>query len=244
MNHPYELLADLVDGTLAEENLAGVQAHMDACAACRDDVAHASAGRAAARSLPRIDPPADLHRRVVAAAGGRGRGAPAWSRWAGGAAAAAVVAAVAIALPNLGDGGGNQVDVMEDAAGTTESRATAEGTTGAVDVPVAVQDLDYDEDGLKRLAGDTRANVLSGPESAPAADSADAATAVRCVSEASQGGATGRLTRLIQARFEGRDAYIAVYLERSGADQRPDLAAVWVAARDDCSLLSTAFSRL
>jgi hypothetical protein len=49
---------------------------------------------------------------------------------------------------------------------------------------------------------------------------------------------------LIEARFEGRAAYIAVYLEGPGADQEPDLAAVWVAARDDCSFLSLAFATL
>ena len=41
MNHPYEQLADLLDGTLDEETLAGVQSHLETCAACRDDVAHA-----------------------------------------------------------------------------------------------------------------------------------------------------------------------------------------------------------
>lgn len=30
MNHPYELLADLMDGTLDEGDLAEVQGHLDA----------------------------------------------------------------------------------------------------------------------------------------------------------------------------------------------------------------------
>ena len=70
MNHPYELLADLVDGTLDEGDLAGVQAHLDTCPACRDDVAHATAGREAARSLPQAAAPRGAARRVVVAAGG------------------------------------------------------------------------------------------------------------------------------------------------------------------------------
>ena len=52
MNHPHEQLADLLDGTLDEETLAGVQSHLETCASCREDVAHAAAGRDAARSLP------------------------------------------------------------------------------------------------------------------------------------------------------------------------------------------------
>ena len=61
MNHPYEQLADLVDGTLDEGHLAGVQAHLDTCAACRDDVAHATRG---------------TRGRSVAPAGRRAGGAP------------------------------------------------------------------------------------------------------------------------------------------------------------------------
>ena len=97
MNHPYEQLADLVDGTLDEDDLAGVQAHLDTCASCRADLAHAIAGREAARSLPQVAAPADLHGHVIVSAGGRGHGTPAWYRWAGVAAAAAAVVAIAIA---------------------------------------------------------------------------------------------------------------------------------------------------
>ena len=89
-----------MDGTLDEGDLAGVQAHLDTCASCRRDMADATAGARAARSLPVEDPPADLHRRVVGSGGGRG--APVWYRWAGVAAAAAAVVAIAIALPNVG----------------------------------------------------------------------------------------------------------------------------------------------
>jgi hypothetical protein len=48
---------------------------------------------------------------------------------------------------------------------------------------------------------------------------------------------------LIEARFEGRAAYIAVYLEGPRVDL-PDLATVWVAATDDCSFLSLAYAKL
>ena len=75
MNHPYEQLADLLDGTLDEERPrrgAGASGHLRLLP--RGSCARRAAGREAARSLPEAAAPADLHRRVVAAAGGRGHG--------------------------------------------------------------------------------------------------------------------------------------------------------------------------
>jgi hypothetical protein len=68
--------------------------------------------------------------------------------------------------------------------------------------------------------------------------------AARCVRKAFDEQPAGTLTRLILARFEDRDAYIAVYLEGPGANEPPDTAAVWVAAKDDCSILSFASARI
>jgi hypothetical protein len=246
MNHPYELLTELMDGTLDEGDLARVQAHLDACVSCREDVAHATAGREAARLLPQATAPPDLHQRIVAAAGGRGHGAPGWYRWAGVAAAAAVVLTIAIALPNVGGGGNERGAVPQDAAGRLEAEQDAPGVVVAADdVATSVQDRDYSEEGLQRLANASRPDAASsGQEAAPTSEIVDPAAVVRCVAQATQDRTTGRLTRLIQATFEGRDAFIAVYLEGAGADQQPDLVALWVAARDNCSLLSLAFSRI
>jgi putative zinc finger protein len=245
MNHPYELLADFMDGTLDEGDLAGVQAHLDDCASCREDVAHATAGREGARSLPQATAPTDLHQRIVAAAGGHGHGTPGWYRWAGVAAAAAVVVAIVIALPNVG-GDGERLDSVQKATAAGDPAGSQEaGAFSVEDVATSVQDRDYSEEDLQQLASASRSAALSsGQEKPPTSEIADPAAAVRCVAQATQDRTTGRLTRLIQARFEGRDAYIAVYLEGPGADQRPDLVALWVAARDNCSLLSLAFSQI
>jgi hypothetical protein len=245
MNHPYEQLADLVDGTLDDGDLAGVQAHLDTCASCREDVAHATAGREAARSLPQAPGPADLHHRVLTAAGGRGngvpdRGIPQWYRWAGVAAAAAVVVAIAIALPNVG-GGKNK----DSAGGAEATLATGpEAQEAASGAPVEVVDKNYGESGLQRLVSASASDTRSPEQTASTDASADPDAALRCVTKAVQNKATGRLIRLIQARFQGRAAYIAVYLESPGAGQQPDLVAAWVAARDDCSFLSLAYSRI
>jgi hypothetical protein len=236
MSHPYELLADLVDGTLDEDALAGVQAHLDACVDCRRDVADATAGAEAARSLPREAPPPDLPRRVVDAGGGRGT--PPWYRWAGAAAAAALVVAIAIALPNVGgDAGDRAADGAAEGAGPAETNAASEDG-----VVVSLEDKDYDAGDLEDLA---RSGAQAAEVSTDSAGAGfrNAGAAVRCVSRAFGNQQTGRLTRVIQARFEGEEAYIAVYLEGPGADEPPDTVAVWAASKDDCTALSVASAR-
>ena len=243
MNHPYELLADLLDGTLDEGDLAGVQAHLDACASCRQDVADAAKGGLAARALPVEDPPTDLYHRVVRAGGGRGtpgRGTAGWYRWAGVAAAAAAVVAIAIALPNVGGGPG------EDAATLAEGSAgSSEDASRSSEVVVSQEDRNYDAQALQDLAGSATASrspmatITAGSEAA-----LDATDAVRCVSQAFESQPSGRLTRLIRARFEGEEAYIAVYLAGPGAGEPPDTAEVWAASSKDCTVLSFASARI
>jgi hypothetical protein len=244
MNHPYDLLADFVDGTLDAGDRARVDAHLGVCASCHEDVRAAEEGRAAARSLPRAVAPSDLHDRVAAEAGGGGdaaglRGAPRWYRWAGVAAAAAVVVAIAIALPNIG-GDGDRERVAEDSGGAGAAES-AEVTSG-VEVPLEMQDEDYDAQDLERLARDPEAGRAAALATDP--ESGGSPAAFRCVTMAFAGQPDGRLARLIQARFEGRQAYLAVYLEGPGAGQPPDTGAVWVAARDECTILSFAQARL
>jgi hypothetical protein len=239
MNHPYEQLADLVDGTLDEDDLAGVHTHLQTCASCRADLAHATVGREAARSLPQVAPPADLHGNVVVAAGGRGHGAPAWYGWAGGAAAAAVVVAIAIALPNVGQNGKGRA--AADSAMSAQAGSEAAQDAG-VRGPVEVTDRDYDAKDLEQLARETGSEAAA-LGTVPRADATAADAAARCVRRAFAEQPIGRLARLIQARFEGRPAYIAVYLEGPGANQPADTAVVWVAAKDDCTVLSFASAR-
>jgi hypothetical protein len=52
------------------------------------------------------------------------------------------------------------------------------------------------------------------------------------------------LVRIIQARFEGKPADIAVFLEGPGAGQPPDSAVVWVIATKGCSILSSGYTKL
>ena len=241
MNHPHDLLADLVDGTLDADRRAGVEAHLDTCEDCRADLAAATTGRDAARSLDPVRAPTDLHQRVMVAGGGGGA-RPRWYRWAGAAAAAAVVAAIAIALPNVGNGadagGSGGAARSVEAARAPESDAA--GATAAV--AVEKQDRNYDGRGLEELAKDT-AKGRSQP-AAFAGAAKDGSEAVRCIERSLGVSLKGRLVRLIEARFGGTPAYIAVYLEGPGAQQAADTSAVYVASKGDCRFLSTAAAKL
>jgi hypothetical protein len=235
MSHPYELLADFVDGTLDEDDLAGVQAHLEACGSCRGEVADAAAGAEAARSLPLEEPPPDLHRRVVE--GGRGRGAPPWYRWAGAGAAAVVVLAIAVALPNVGGGARDTDPAGED----RQEASFQDGGASPDELEVTRQDRNYDAAGLQELARSATRAAGEVATSSAEASAPNSEAAVRCVSDAFGNQELGRLTRIIQARFEGEEAYIAVYLEGPGAGGEPDLVNVLAASRDDCTFLSLAY---
>lgn len=241
MNHPHDLLADLVDGTLSTEHRARVDAHLAACPSCRSDVAAATAGRTAARTLPEEPAPADLYGRVAAAAGDGARPAPRWYRWAGAAAAAAIVLAIAVALPDIGDDPSGAADTAGD--GEAAPAAPERALAGDAAVGLEVQDRNYDSQGLQRLASEATSATSQFAEEADGA-MRGSPQALRCIAQAFERQPTGRLTRLIEADFEGRAAYIALYLEGPGADQPPDTAVAWVAARDDCSILSFAQAQL
>jgi anti-sigma factor RsiW len=244
MNHPSELLADLMDGTLDAHARARVEAHLGTCQTCREDLAAATAGRDALRDLVPASAPSDLPDRVKAAAAGGdagpAAGAPTWYRWAGVAAAAVLVAVIAFSLPDIGGGG-----PAADRAGGFESVGSAVGAASTEEVPLEVRDEDYGQEDLEELASQAR-TLTAGGEAAPAADAfaAETGRAAACVTGAFEGQPSGRIVKLIRARFEGRRAYLAVYLEGPGAGQAPDTATVWVAALDDCSILSFAQARI
>jgi hypothetical protein len=67
--------------------------------------------------------------------------------------------------------------------------------------------------------------------------------ALRCLRTAFDG-FPGDPVRLVEASFEGTPAYLAFVLEGPGADQPADQMTVWVAAREDCSIVSLTSVRL
>jgi hypothetical protein len=121
-----------------------------------------------------------------------------------------------------------------------------------------VQDADYDTTLVQRLAlsyrGGDGADPTAVAAGAPAAEMTDAGAvdlppagaadpegtddALECL-RAAFPTLSGGPIRLIAARFEGTPAYLGLFLTGPGAGQPPDTATVWVAARHDCSILSS-----
>ena len=66
MSHPKDLFVDYVDGSLEPDATAQVEAHLEGCVSCREEVRLARIGARAAGSLPEPAAPADK------------RPAPAW----------------------------------------------------------------------------------------------------------------------------------------------------------------------
>jgi hypothetical protein len=253
MTHPEEQLSGYVDGTLGTDERAEVDAHLATCATCREEIALSTRAVTMLRELPEMPVPFGTTRPVMAEAGKErtSRTRLSWggrTQWAAGLAAAAVlVAVVAVALPRVG-----QVAPVESAAGggaqaTPKAAPGMEAATSGA-VPLELQpNANYDATKLERLADSSAQRGSQTTLAAPSAADASAAKAegaTACL--ASPGGLTGRdrLVRLIQATFQGRAAYIGVYLQQPGADQPADRIVIWVVARQDCSTLSFSFKRL
>ena len=124
MNHPDALLAEYVDGALAEGERPIIERHLDICERCREEVALARAARSALASVAEAPAPGDLGDAAIAEARRRAAGAPAavahaekpgWYRWAGAAAGiAAALALLTFVLPHVGTEPAPVVTDLED----------------------------------------------------------------------------------------------------------------------------------
>ena len=243
MTHPEDLLAGYVGGALGEAERAEVEAHLAGCARCRDEVALAGAARAALRSLTEVPAPAGVGhaaieeaRRAAAAATER----PWYVRVGPVAAAAAVIAVLALTLPKLG--GADNSNRAAEAASAGADLGPGAQTESAHAAPV-LEDLtgtDFAPEDLQQIARDTvdAKDTVAAP--VVAGDSlTDAATG--CIEQQvpsalpSPEGAT--LIRLIHARFQGGDSFIAIYLQAPAAGEPPTEALVFVVRSDACNIV-------
>ena len=267
MTHPEDHLAGYVDGTLSDPERAVVDAHLAGCATCREEIALARSALTALRSLDEVPVPFGVTGPILAEAGKQHerRGAV-WQRvqWAAGlAAAAALVVVVAI-----NHGGPSDRDAVERAAvagGTSGGSESAPAESVRLEEQ---PDVNYDGDaGVLVLADEAIADfarsVTPSPNAAEASgadapagasgaseDSAlqsvapkglvSPAPALRCLRTAGVpiGDPAMVLVRLVEARYNGDPAYLAVFLQSAGADQPPDRAVVWTLATADCSVLN------
>lgn len=263
-DHPDELLAEYVDGTLGPEARGRVEAHLAGCVRCRDEVAMAREGREALAALPELPAPAGLDLAVR-----RRRSPRRWRVLAPVAAAAVLVAGAIVVLGQLGGpepagiegggGGGAQAPAASaqspGAAGSETSDRTA---LARAQLPrYSESNTDYRPSDLAALArglrDDARESVEGGlaPTAAeyyrdfdPSALPARLGDIYRCVvSDVPPEQLIVPLT-IEAASFEGEPAYLASFLQGPAPDQPYDRIVIWVVGRQDCTLRSLASQRL
>jgi anti-sigma factor RsiW len=251
MTHALEQLAPYVDGSLTGPERLEVERHLASCARCRSEVAVATEARAALRSMPEVEVPTDLGVPALDAMEAREahhQGPPRWVRAMPFVAAAALVALLAITLPRIGGG-----TAADDSAGVQAAPAAPDARALRLEVVAT----DFDADSLQaeaqtsaaRYAGapsDQEGAAVASPAAATEGKTAGAdrsSEALRCLRTAFDG-FPGDPVRLVEASFEGTPAYLAFVLEGPGADQPADQMTVWVAAREDCSIVSLTSVRL
>lgn len=250
MTHPFEQLAEAVDGTLAPAERALLVEHLRSCASCRDDVRVAAAARDALRTMPMPDAPDLAARfapdRLAGLAIATSTRRSSWSRVVPALAAAAIVGVVALIVPRLG--------APSNDADMAAAPATIEIATGGP-VRLEVEDTDYDDVTLGEVATGVTA-ALSANSTAATEVGAEGTTAseqrfvgsatrkaVACLNKAFPR-FPGKIVQVRQATFEGVPAYLAIVLETVQNGAPADAVSIWVAAIEDCSILTIASDRL
>ena len=265
MSHPEDLLADYVDGTLAERERAVVDTHLDGCVRCSAEIRQAEAARAALSELEDVPVPFGVTGPVVAEAGRRfeRRRGVVWERfqWAAGLAAAAALIVVVALNVGGGDARNAATPAATAASGGTGAAAGAEAAPGAIHFAgiETQRNVDYDDAGIQAVAVEA-ADAVAAAEEGKAAEATTAPPAAfastvqdskertslakDCVRQSGIQGPQDVLIRLIEAEFEGTPAYIAVFSEGPGAGQPADHIVVFVVAKGDCRILSTVSQRI
>ena len=265
MTHPTDLFADYVDETLPEHDRAAIEAHLATCEACRDEVRLSRAGHAALGRLPDVAAPVGVASKALREATGAAAPnlSPRWPRWIPAVAAALLLLVVAIGLPHLLDHGIGAGTSREAAAGAPPGTASAPTTSRSIQrllrsgVQVSRQVKDYTVDDVRRLI-DSNAQGWSGaivpvPAAAPtpgrseafaATKDAEASTAVACLARQVESAPNEVLVQLIDARFEGAPAYLAVILESPRPGTQVDKVLVWVVHKNDCTIANFAQGNL
>lgn len=215
------------------------------------DAAIAEAGRLAAERSPE-----------VASVGGRARRRPATSRILAVAGAAAAVVLLVIVAPKLGQSSSEHL-AAPVAAGASSAGDAYRPATG-----VETQRANYTFDALPTVAnqlrtafvesegttappainpGSSAAEATPVPELPPVQDASTDPSqlprATACLNQAF-GRPPGTLSRVILASYEGRPAYLGVYLVGPGAELPPTLLELHVASVHGCRPLSQTAARL
>jgi hypothetical protein len=270
--HPHEILAEFVDGALGPDQRASVEAHLESCPACRQEVAMAAEAREALTAMPEVPAPVGVALRVRRQARRPSRA----GRWVAAAAAAAVLAgAGAIVVTrglvggqgqSAGGGGGGQVAPQAGPEGDEGARERSPGPqalgadAAAADAGSVVyfeSDRDYDPGALARLAPRLRARAASALRRG-FAETTDrfferlsldtvpprARRAIRCASEGLPPDQPAAPFRIEAARFQGEPVYVAAFLRGPTPASPHDRLLLWVVTREGCDLRYFAAQRL
>ena len=273
MSHPGPLLANYVDGTLGPDVRAEVDAHLEGCETCSDEVRLARIGKRVAGDLPApVVPPGLAERAIaeatsvagernpeVAAISSGSRRRPKAPRWLAVASAAAIIVAIALIAPKLGQEPSNLADLAAPAGGA------AAATYPSPTVVEVQQHKNYSFGALAEQARDMQSALRAGTQES-AQDGAfgsvsdappfgfenNAATsfsvdrlgaATDCLGRAFEQ-PEGSLVRIVLAKYEGQQAYFGVYVVSPGAGLPSDGLRIDVAAVHGCRILAQSSAKL
>jgi hypothetical protein len=268
--HPEELLAGYVEGSLDSDERALVDAHLASCDRCREEVALAEGARAALAGLPELEAPPGIPLAVRRAR--RGIPPKVW-RYAGTAAAAAILAAgtvFGVSQLDLGREGEGEQATSEEAGSEPAAQGPKSGGGGESAPALAEADLEasakapvlpiytenrreYETGDLaplaRRLRDEAHGALDAGAQRTataffdsfdPAAFTVPVRQAIRCVLTEVPPEQLIVPFRIEAASFEGQPAYVAAFLQGPTPDEPYDRLVIWVVDREGCSLQSLA----
>jgi hypothetical protein len=205
MSHPHDLLAEYVDGALADRERADVEAHLTGCDRCREEISLARASRTRLRSLPELEAPEGSASRALREAGvpgpegQRARSSrtgvaaaarpPRWARWIPAAAAAALIGLLALTVPRIGDhavpatsqanpfAGGERAATAPSAAAPSADAQKALDRLLVAGVPLEHRSQSYTAADIRQLTDATAARYAGAavPKTHKASDAASTA---------------------------------------------------------------------
>ena len=268
--HPEELLAEYVDGTLEPDLRARVESHLATCGSCREEVALAAPAREALSGLPQLDVPAGTTWPVVQRARQRKRWLPTISprvAWATAGAAAVLIVATALiggqVLPSgdLAEPAQEQRGAAPEEGAEEEAMAPAmNADRGAILAYPTFRRSERDYDGasivsLARTLTEEAKQALDQGFPEPPADyytrtaalielPARTRQALSCIVTAVSPDRSLAPFTVVVARFEGEPAYVGAFLQADRPDRPYAEVVLYVVSRDDCALRSFARQQL
>lgn len=267
--HPEELLAEYVDGSLEADDRARVEAHLASCSVCSEEVAVAGKTRRALTALPEVPVPFGTEQRVLRhARRGRRWSSPFAWKAAGLAAAAAAVVGVVVYLgnpPSSEDApSGGSERALQPATDEGGAPPLPESADGELSIATEAGFPRYTESGVnytpetltdaaRGFAAEAGSALNAGFPPTARDFYADydlrrlqeaARKAVDCVNRGVPPDRTVVPFVIEAAKFEDRPAYLVVYLRGTDADTRYDRVQVVVVDRESCGVLHFARQNL